>query len=70
MGRAAKIDTVIGGHLRVHKRALWGKGATTSTTYELVRPAATADQSWHKRMFPSAHSKSLSGTRSTSNGSG
>jgi hypothetical protein len=42
---------VIGGHLRVHKRALWGKGATTSTTYELVRPAATADQSWHKRMF-------------------
>lgn len=42
MGRLSKIDTVIGGHLRIGRRALWGRGATTSTTYELVRPGAMA----------------------------
>lgn len=51
MGRHAKIDATIGGYNRIRKRSLWGKGAAASTSYELVRPAATADEARHRCKF-------------------
>jgi hypothetical protein len=50
MGRKAKIDATIGGQIRRRKRSLYGKGATASTSYELVRRESAADER-HKRMF-------------------
>jgi hypothetical protein len=50
MGRKAKIDATIGGHIRARKRSLYSKGATASTSYELVRREPVADDR-HKRMF-------------------
>jgi hypothetical protein len=50
MGRNAKIDTTIGGYIRIRKRRLCSVGASASTSYELVRPDPTADNPWRKRI--------------------
>jgi hypothetical protein len=48
MGLKAKIDASLGGYVRVRKRKLTGGfGATTSTSYELVRPG----EPYHKSVF-------------------
>jgi hypothetical protein len=48
MGRKTKIDASLGGYVRVRKRKLTGGfGATTSTSYELVRPG----EPYHKCAF-------------------
>src|SRR5215470_17471740 len=51
MGRKFEIDAAIGGNIRTRKRSLHGKGATTSTSYELVCAEPTADKPGHKRTF-------------------
>jgi hypothetical protein len=48
MGRKAKIDASLCGYVRVRKRKLTGGfGATTSTSYELVRPG----EPYHRCVF-------------------